>query len=68
MNTTLPEPRPGLYADSCGTHYLTRLDKKTGWWLQKQVPPGGWPAKPFQRPDFPAAVNAQIFIFQTDTI
>ena len=63
-----PEPRPGLYLDSCGTRYMARKDNKTGWWLQKQVPPSDWPAKPFQRPDFEAACNAQIFIFQSDTI
>ena len=61
-----PEPPQGLYRDSCGTRYLTRLDKKTGWWMQKQVPPGDWPAKPFQRPDFNAAVLATIFTFSPD--
>ena len=61
-----PPPLPGLYTDSCGTRYLARLDKKTGWWLQKQVPPSDWPAKPFQRPDFEAAANAGIFTYSPD--
>ena len=57
-----PEPRTGIYLDSSGTRYLATNEKRNGWWLQKQVPPGDWPAKPFQRPDFAASVNARIFI------
>lgn len=62
-----PEPRTGIYLDSCGTRYLARLDNKTGWWIQKQVPPGDWPAKPFQKPDFAAACNARIFTPYSET-
>ena len=63
-----PEPRPGLYLDSSGSRYIARLDNKSGWWIQKQVPPGMWPHKPFQKPDFAAACHAGIFTFQPDTI
>lgn len=58
------EPKQGVYLDSCGTHYHATWHRKTGWWLDKC----GSPQPPYQRPDFPAACNAQIFIFQTDTI
>ena len=54
-----PEPRPGLYADSCGTHYHATRHPKTGWWLDKC----GSPQPPYQRPDFNAAVLAGLFIF-----
>lgn len=58
-------PLPGRYLDSCQTTYHATLNKKTGWWLQR-IPPGpGAPPEPFQQPDFPAACNAQIFVFQS---
>ena len=64
-----PEPQPGTYLDSCHTRYLATRHPKTGWWLQKQAAPPGkeWPPA-YQKPDFPAAVLAQIFIFQSDSI
>ena len=59
-----PEPRPGLYLDSCQTRYQATHDKRTGWWIHKI----GGPQPPYQKPDFQDAVLAKIFTFQSDTI
>ena len=56
-----PTPTPGTYADSCGTRYLARLDKRSGWWLHKQPAPGRPAAEPFQCPGFVENVARQIF-------
>ena len=67
MSPTMPEPTPGLYADSCGTPYLASRHPKTGWHLHKN-PATTAPETAYSKPDFSAAVNAGIFTFQPDTI
>ena len=58
-----PEPKPGRYRDSCYTAYEATKHPKTGWWLRK----AGSLFPAFSKPDFPAAVNAGLFIFQPET-
>ena len=64
----IPEPATGIYLDSCGTRYLATHEKRTGWHIQKQTGERGRPPAAFQKPDFPAAVLAQIFIKAPETI
>ena len=63
----MPEPTPGLYADTCGTPYLASRHPKTGWHLHKH-PTTTAPETAYSKPDFSAAVNAGIFTFHPDTI
>ena len=63
-----PEPPTGMYRDSTGTRYLATHEKRSGWWIQKQPAFGCAGPDAFQRPDFPAAVLAKIFIKSSDTI
>lgn len=68
MSPSIPEPAPGRYLDSCGTMYTALKVTKTGvWWLQK-LPTGNDPElRPaYQKTDFPAAVNAQRFIYSPE--
>ena len=61
MSTTPAAPTPGHYHDSLGTRYAARLDKRTGWWLQKLRPPGSPQPEPFSCPGFPSNVTKGLF-------
>ena len=54
-------PTPGHYADSLGTRYLARLDRRSGWWLTKLKPPGDYQPEPFSCPGFPSNVSKGLF-------
>jgi len=58
----MPEPQPGRYLDRCGTPYEASRDKQARWWVKKLTTkePVAYP-----KPDFPAAVNAGIFTYQS---
>ena len=60
-----PEPTPGLYRDSTGTHYQATKKAKTGWHLEKL--PAREPSAAFPREDFPEAVKRGIFTYQPET-
>ena len=64
-----PEPRPGIYLDSCGTRYLATQEKRTGCWrIQKQTGEKGRPPAAFECPDFIARVNAGIFTYSPESL
>jgi hypothetical protein len=63
MSPATPAPLPGRFVDSCGTAYDATLHPKTGWRIRKIS--SHWPA--YSKPDFEAAVNAGIFVFQPET-
>jgi hypothetical protein len=62
--STMPEPQPGRYLDSCGTLYEATRHPKNGWHLRKN-PAATEKETAYPKPDFPAAVNAGIFTYQS---